>query len=130
MDFTQAVQALDKFRDRLLQDEVNSYSQEYKTSKWYREPTLEDATSKEMSRAFTDFYDALVRGNCIVQDYLNRFDEQAHEFGRSWMDEDLHCMRTGYEFETEFYLRLRNIAADILGLPNTSFDEYYEGIGF
>ncbi|MBO5620686.1 MAG: hypothetical protein J6I68_14340 [Butyrivibrio sp.] len=125
------IQELHKYRDRLIQEEKDRYSEEYKKSKWYKEPTLEDVLSSQRLYAdYISFENILEKGDKEeIKSYVALFEQAAHNYGASWWDDDLGCERTGGEWETEFYVTLRNIAAKIVGLSEREFSEFYEGRG-
>ena len=124
------IQELHKYRDRLIQEEKDRYSEEYKKSKWYKEPTLEDVLSSPLCADYYSFEYVLEKGDKKqIESYVALFEQAAHNYGASWWDDDLACERTGSEWETEFYVTLRNIAAKVVGLSEREFSEFYEGRG-
>lgn len=124
------IQELHQYRDRLIQEEKDRYSEEYKKSKLYKEPTLGDVLSSPLCADYYSFEYVLKKGDKEqIKSYVALFEQAAHNYGASWWDEDLACERTGSEWETEFYVTLRNIAAKIVGLSEKSVSEFYEGRG-
>lgn len=124
------IRELHKYRDRLIQEEKGRYSEEYKKSEWYKEPTLKDALNSQLYADFSSLEHALEKGDKEqIKSYVALFEQSAHNYGASWWDDDLVCERTGSEWETEFYVTLRNIAAKTVELPEKSVSEFYEGRG-
>ncbi|WP_026653522.1 hypothetical protein [Butyrivibrio proteoclasticus] len=127
--YQDALADLDRFKENAIKEELAGYTEEYKSSKWFREPSLKDAVGEGITDDFSLFYSA-INGRCAdIERFVELFDAKAVAFGKSWYDEDLCCERTGYEWETSIYVRFRNIAAEILGLEPKAFTEYYEGTG-
>ena len=128
----EALRALDYFKEQAIKEAIAGYNEEYKKSKWYREPTLRDCVGDMINDDFTQFYTSVSNENADtkhVEELVGLFTDRAKEFGRSWWDEDLCCERTGYEYETQVYARFRNIAAEIIGLEPIDWRDYYEGRG-
>lgn len=123
-----ALEKLNKFIENETQNEINSYSKEYLESKWYREPTLEDVFGDVISSDIKCLKDALEM-ELDTHSLLKKFEDSAIEYGKSWFDEDLGYERTGYEYETEIYITLRNIIAEKEGLALVNWKDYYEGRG-
>lgn len=123
-----ALEKLNKFIENETQNEINSYSKEYLESKWYREPTLEDVFGDVISSDIKCLKDALEM-ELDTHSLLKKFEDSATEYGKSWFDEDLGYERTGYEYETEMYITLRNIIAEKEGLAPVNWKDYYEGRG-
>ncbi len=124
---TKALKELNGFIDTLIKAEANNYTKEYRESEWYKEPTLEDV-DENIARDIKAFKNALENGTFDAS-YLAQFEEKAKEQGRSWYDEDLHRMRTGYEWESGVYTTLRNIAATCTGDDAVDTKVFYEGVG-
>lgn len=124
-----ALEELNKLIENKTRNEINSYSEEYLESKWYREPTLEDVFGDTISSDVKRLKNALEKG-LDTHSLLKEFEDAATEYGKSWFDEDLGYERTGYEYETKIYTALRNIVAEKEGLALTNWRDYYEGRGF
>ena len=125
----EALKKLDSYIDELIQTEKDGYSKEYKESKWYREPSLEDAVGVSVAVDIESFRKALNDGKLDTQYYVVSFEKAAAEYGCSWWDDDLRCERCGSEMETEIYVNLRNIAASVEGLSPVKLEDFYEGRG-
>lgn len=123
------LKSLNEYKESLIQDELNNYNSDYIKSKWFKMPTLREAVGESLSDDFERFEDSLENGTADLNQYLQLFEARAKEYGASWYDEDLDKMRSGYEFETEFYVKLRNIIADALDISKTRFNDYFEGYG-
>lgn len=124
------IDELYKYRDSLIRQEIDNYNEEYKASKWYREPTLKDILGPAIYSDYCALERALQKENKDeIQSLITSFEQAAHNYGASWWDDDLGCERTGSEWEVEFYVTLRNIAARTMGLPDKNTDEFYEGRG-
>ena len=107
---------------------INSYSKEYMESKWYKEPTLRDVFGETISKDVVRLKKAIEDGEELFP-YVKEFEIAASQYGASWYDEDLECERTGYEFETQMYADLRNIAARNEGIGQIDWRDYFEGRG-
>jgi hypothetical protein len=124
------IEELHKYRERLIQEEKDRYNEEYKKSKWYKEPTIKDVLNGQLYADYISFENVLEKGDKKqIESYITLFEWAAHDHGASWWDDDLACERTGSEWETEFYVTLRNIAAKIVGLSERTVSEFYEGRG-
>ena len=119
-----------EYRDSLIRQEIDNYNEEYKSSKWYKVPTLKEILGASMYSDYLSFEKALLKEDKDeIKPFIASFEQAAHNYGASWWDDDLGCERTGSEWEVEFYITLRNIAARIIGLPDKNADEFYEGRG-
>ena len=117
---------LKRYIQNAIEEEDAGYSEEYRNSKWYKKPGLKDAFSDPIARDITALSGALETGSDTTS-FVSVFEEKASECGRSWYDEDLGMVRTGWEWETKVYTFLRNIAARSSGLPEKEWRQFYEG---
>ena len=46
--FPISLKELYEYRDKLIKQEIDSYSEEYKNSKWYKQPTLKDILNESL----------------------------------------------------------------------------------
>ncbi|AOZ97919.1 hypothetical protein [Butyrivibrio hungatei] len=127
--YQDALNELDKFKENAIKEELSRYTEEYKKSEWFRQPVLKDAVGEKLADEYAHFYCAVQGRYSDIKHFVELFDMKAAVFGKSIYDEDLGCVRTGYKLETSVYVRFRNIAAEMIGLEQKSFDEYYEGTG-
>ncbi len=123
-----AIDVLNKLIEEQTQSTINSYSKEYKESKWYKMPTLREVFGDAISSDICRFKEALEKGYDVYP-FVQEFEIAASRYGASWYDEDLGCERTGYEFETQMYVNLRNIAGRKMGIIPIDWEDYYEGRG-
>ena len=122
---------LHKYRDQLIRDEISNYNLEYKASKWYKEPTIRKIIGDYLYDDYIALEKALETADKEkITKLIKLFEQAAHSYGKAWWDEDLDCYRSGSEFETEFYVTLRNIAAKVVGIPARDMVEFYEDKGF
>lgn len=126
--YKEALSRLNDYISDALRKEENSYSQEYRNSKWYEKPTLSEAFGDTVSRDIRQLIDALSNGDDLSV-FAYKMEESAREFGRRWWDEDLNCSRSGCEWETETYVYLHNLLAEVIGKKLITFDECWEGYG-
>ncbi len=125
-----AKKELENYEKSLIEEEIAGYSNQYKNSRFYKEPTLKDVVSTEQYRDCCLLQEALEKEDTDrLTELVNTLEESAKEYGRSWWDEDLQCERSGYEWETEFYTTLRNIAAEAAGRSMADSKDLYEGYG-
>ena len=103
----------------------NSLQQWYKESKFYRPATLKDLFGEEIGNDIKCFQETLETGTDVSR-YVQIFEDAAVQYGKSWYDEDLGCIRPGYEFESNTYGVLRNIAAQAAHVPEKEI-KYFEG---
>ena len=121
------LQKMDKLVEEKIREEVSSYSESYKASQWFKEPTFEDVVGNNIARRADELRKALCSNNKVgLQTAIKDLEIAARDYGKSFYDEDLQCYRTGYEYECMLCTELRNIAANALGLPSTDFHDYYE----
>ncbi|SEA93901.1 hypothetical protein SAMN05216349_1602 [Oribacterium sp. KHPX15] len=106
----------------------SSLQQWYKESRYYKEPTLKELFGESIGNDISKFKTALEQGDDISC-FVSYFDDEAKNYGKSWYDEDLNCIRPGYEFEAKVCFNLRNIAAQAIGVPEARWENYYEGYG-
>ncbi len=123
-----ALERLDSFIEERKQEYVSSLQLWYRDSKYYREPTLNNLFGDYIGPDIARFKENL-EDSKDVSEFVECFDVQAREYGRSWYDEDLNCVRSGYEDETKWCFTLRNIAAQAAGVPEAKWEGYYEGYG-
>ncbi len=124
----EALQKLNAFIEQKIEEEDSRYSEDYKSSKWYRRPSLKEAVGDDIGRRTKTLKEVLESGNKLrLKEVLDSLEKAAKEYGKSWWDEDLHRERAGYEFECTVCTQLRNIAAEALGLPSADYHDYYEG---
>ena len=126
-------------KDKLL-DEINSfvkvhtemekasYTEEYKNSQWYSEPSLSEVFGYDISVDIKKLINGIKRNEELTY-FIELFKERAKEYGKSWYDEDLCCIRTGYKWETGIYVTLHNILAKSIGEKMIDMNLYYEGKG-
>jgi len=127
----EALQKMDKLVAEKIQEEVNNYSESYKSSKWYREPTFEDVVGKTIAGEAEKLKEALKSNDeKRLKDAFESLEAAAKEYGKSYFDEDLNCYRTGCEYECMLFTELRNIAAVPLGITEVDYHDYYEGYGY
>ena len=119
---------LERYVEAEVEKEEASYSKAYRESKWYQKATINDAFPETMVRDILNLKDALNNSEDLAS-LESRFEGRAREFGRSWWDEDLHCYRTGYEWETGVYVYLHNLVSEVTGNKLLTPDECYEGYG-
>lgn len=124
----QALEELNKLIENETYKTVNSYTKEYRESKWYREPSLRDVFGDVISSDIKRLKESLEKES-DVRALIKEFEETAMQYGKSWYDEDLGYERTGYEYETKMYITLRNIAARKESIKPADWEDYYEGFG-
>ena len=54
--------------------------------------------------------------------------QRARGYGQSWYDEDLHMTRSGYKWETQQCVTLRNIAAKCFNMDSVDWQKFYESV--
>ena len=124
----ESLKELNSFIEKTTKETIDSYSKEYKESIWYRPPVLEEVFGDTIYRDIVNFKKALENG-CDLHSFINDFETAAKNYAASWFDEDLHCLRVGYAWETEVYVTLRNIAAIKECESTIPFEAFYEGRG-
>jgi hypothetical protein len=123
-----ALEILENYIARKKQEEESTWNQDYKESEFYKPATIRDIFGESLCYDVTRFREAL-KEDKNVSEFVAVFEEQAKEFGKSWFDEDLRCIRKGWEYETQVCTELRNIAAQAVGVSETNWEDYYEGYG-
>ena len=123
-----ALKRLNDYIAQKIQEEESSWQQWYKESEFYKPATIRDAFKEPLCHDVTRFKNALEE-NTDIKEFVGVFEGMAKEFGKSWYDEDLGHVRCGYEYETKVCTELRNIAAQAAGVPETNWEDYYEGYG-
>ncbi len=126
--YEKALKELNALIDERIKEVDDSYSKDYKESKWYKKPTIRDAFRDSMASDITGLKEALEK-ELDVFPFVKEFEITATRYGASWFDEDLQMERCGWEWETIIYARLRNIAATVTGNGSIDWHEYYEGYG-
>lgn len=127
-EYENALKELNVLIDERIKEVDNSYSKEYKESKWYRKPTLKDAFGDSVAFDIGGLKEALEK-ELDVFPFVKDFEIAAKRYGASWFDEDLQTERRGWEWETMLYGTLRNIAATVTGNGSIDWHDYYEGYG-
>jgi len=125
-----AAEELDSYKKELIEEEIAGYSKQYKECRWYQDPTLKEILGDTRYADFIELKEALKEDCGRICELVDSLEASAQEMGRSWWDEDLQCERSGSEWETEFYTRLRNIAAKAAGRPEADWRDFYEGYGY
>jgi len=123
-----ALERLDSLISKRKFEYKSSLQQWYKESGYYKEPTLKELFGETIGDDISRFKTVLEQGD-EVSYFVSYFDEEARNYGKSWYDEDLNCIRPGYEFEAKVCFNLRNIAAQAAGIPEARWENYYEGYG-
>ena len=60
-----------------------------------------------------------------IRSYKDTFLELAQDYGSTWYDDELHCYRGGYEWETRVIVALLNITERLLGEDLSKFSSFY-----
>ncbi len=126
--YEKALKELNALIDERIKEVDDSYSKDYKESKWYRKPTLKEAFTDSIAYDINGLKEALEK-ELDVFPFVKEFEITATRYGASWFDEDLQMERSGSEWETIIYARLRNIAAIVTGNGPIDWNDYYEGYG-
>ena len=60
-----------------------------------------------------------------IRSYKDTFLDLAKDYGSTWYDDELHCYRGGYEWETRVLVALLNITERLLGEDLSKFSAFY-----
>ncbi len=105
------------------------------------ETALKSLCDYEKQLPYDDVYDLpddiLNEYQALEKALMSETDEELHEvvrnlmqcareYGQSWYDEDLDMVRSGYRWETQQCIELRNIAAGCLGMNPVDWHKFYE----
>ena len=126
--YEKALEELTSLINRQIEETENSYSKEYKESKWYRKPTIRDAFGDSIASDIERLKEALENEQDVFP-FVKELEITATRYGASWFDEDLQMERCGWEWETKISAKLRNIAAKAIDIGPINWQEYYEGYG-
>ena len=114
-----------------LIDEVDqNYTEWYRNSEFYRKPSLAEVVGERIADLATSLKTALSSGDTqeIIR-LIKVLEDAAKDYGRSWYDDDLGCLRVGCEYETKVCVKLRNIAAKSVSEKELCVGDFYEGFG-
>ena len=120
-----AIEKLNAFIEKYKAAEINKYTEWYKNSKFYTEPTIKEIFNDYIGSNIESLLKA-INNDEDIHNYIKVFEDMAHEFGNSWYDEDLCIIRSGWEWETMVSIELRNIVAESLGIELVDYHDFYD----
>ncbi len=121
---------LSQYLSSLIDEVDQNYTEWYRNSEFYRKPSLAEVVGERIADLATSLKTALSFGDTqeIIR-LIKVLEDAAKDYGRSWYDDDLVCLRVGCEYETKVCVKLRNIAAKSVSEKELCVGDFYEGFG-